>query len=201
MNTPNLLVVPGSPALVRELAPADPASHRLRQSVAQALSLIDDRPCEIIGSGDPRWATQHVGSFAAWGAPQVRVGHGTNLAELVARYLLGSRADARTTFRTELTPLNSEALTVLVLDGPAGLTPRAPLALVEGAAQAHDELTRLLGGDLTVQLDAESLTQAGVIEPDLWLQLVQLRPTHAELLDVDDTLGVGRYVALWEVQA
>lgn len=199
MNTPNLLVVPGSPALVRELAPADPASHRLRRTVAQALSLIDDRPCQIIGSGDPRWATQHVGSFAAWGAPQVHVGHGTNLAELVARYLLGSRANARTTFRSELSPLNPEAVTVLVLDGPAGLTARAPLALIDGAARVHEQCQELLAGDLTAQFDADSLAHAGVIEPDLWLQLAQLRPSHAELLDVDDTLGVGRYVALWEV--
>ncbi|SER43669.1 hypothetical protein [Corynebacterium cystitidis] len=197
--SPTLIVVPGSPAMVSDLAPADPAGEQLRQSVAQALSLVDDRPCEIVGSSDPRWRTKLCGSFAAWGAPQVSVGTGYDLAELIGRYVLGEKATAKTPFRSELFPLNPDAVTVVVLDGPAGLTPRAPLALVDGAAEVHGAFQRLLEG-LHEEFTAQQLTSSGVIEPDLWLQLAQLRPVRATLLCADDTLGVGRYVACWEVE-
>ena len=45
----------------------------------------------------------------------------------------------------------------------------------------------------------EWLSQRGVIEPAMWEELAGLRPKKAQLLATDATLGVGRYVAGWEV--
>ena len=36
-----------------------------------------------------------------------------------------------------------------------------------------------------------------LLEPALWHELADVRPGQAELIDHDDTLGVGRYVAQW----
>lgn len=190
--SPNLVVVPGSPAVVRELAPADPVGAEVRELVA---SLIDDRPRHVIGSSDPRWKTSLEGSFHAWGA-DVSVGEGHDLAELVARYLMG----AISSFRSEIGTINADDLTVVVLDGPAGLTQRAPLSLIDSAPVVHEKLQRLLSGEC-VELGAEELERAGVVEAGLWLELARVRPSHAELLLADDTLGVGRYVAAWKFGA
>ncbi|WP_245533849.1 hypothetical protein [Corynebacterium lubricantis] len=188
---PSLIVIPGSPAVVTELAPADSAAAQVREHVA---SLLDDRPREVIGSSDPRWKTSLEGSFKAWGA-DVNVGAGTDLAELVARYLV----DEIASFRDSIGEINPKALTVVVVDGPAGLTARAPLSLIPEAPQTHEKFQQLLVG-ANVQITHAELESAGVVEPQLWLELARLQPTKAELLFADDSLGVGRYVAAWELQ-
>jgi len=38
-----------------------------------------------------------------------------------------------------------------------------------------------------------------VVEPALWEELAGLHPKKTQLLATDATLGVGRYVAGWEV--
>ena len=132
----NLVVMPAGPALVRELAPRDTAGQRM---VAELRSLVDatgDRPVHLVGSRSPRWETGVEGSFRAWGAPQVQVGAGHHLPELVQRYMLGERATRVTEVRADLGQPDPEALTLVALDGSAGLTERAPLALLPQAAAA-----------------------------------------------------------------
>ena len=80
----SLLVVPGSPALVRELAPSDEPSQRLLETVREASRDLPST-MEIVCSHDSKWATAQAGSFGAWGAPSVQVGGGHVLGELVAR--------------------------------------------------------------------------------------------------------------------
>lgn len=192
-----LLVMPGSPALVRELAPADEPSQRLLNSIRETAGKLT-KTIDIVCSHDRRWTTHLAGSFAAWGAPHVEVRGGHVLGELVARYCLHG-ATVRES-REHLLPLDPSVLTVLVVDGPAGLTTRAPLALIPAAADTHDKLQALLSGKQSSLIREQEMRDAGVLEPDIWLELQTLQPTNATLVDVDDTLGVGRYVAYWEVE-
>lgn len=192
----SLLVVPGSPALVRELAPSDEPSQRLLQTVREISSNLPNT-MEIVCSHDRKWATAQPGSFGAWGAPDVCVGDGHVLGELVARYCLpGKNVQAS---RDSLMPISSSALTVVVVDGPAGLTPRAPLSLLPNAHRVHEQLQLLLAGKEHQPIGEAEMLEAGVIEPRLWCELQTLQPESAGLLDTDDSLGVGRYVAYWEV--
>lgn len=183
----NLWIVPGSPALA--LSPDDAASLRLTQAVRKLAGTAEGRAIDIVCSVDERWATAHTGSFAAWGAPEITVRDGRYLGELVARFALGDPPVRDV--RGELGALDPDAVTVVVLDGPAGLTPRAPLALVEGAPEYHQQILRWLDGGEPVVVDKQ------LLEPALWHELAALRPHRTELLDHDDTLGVGRFVARW----
>lgn len=202
--TVNLLVMPAGPALVTELAPGDTSGARLLAAVRKIVySTPVGTPIELVGSQDPRWETAVVGSFQAWGAPQVSVGMGHYLPELVQRYALGVRAQDVFSVRAELGEPNPQALTLLALDGSAGLTARAPLSLLDGAqetdAWCRSVLSAQESATLAPPMDEKALLKAGVIEPSLWLELTQLRPQSAELIDADTTLGVGRYVAGWEI--
>ncbi|WP_350338458.1 hypothetical protein [Corynebacterium sp. UMB10119B.1] len=58
----------------------------------------------------------------------------------------------------------------------------------------------MLSGKQSSLIREQEMRDAGVLEPDIWLELQTLQPTKATLVDVDDTLGVGRYVAYWEVE-
>lgn len=207
----NLMVMPASPALAEELSPGDDASRALLSAACElirdAARIGGDGPLkvDIVGSRDARWRTEHVGSLRAWGAPQVDVGGGNFLPEIMARYVL-DRALKR--------PLNDPAyvvedsravlgevrpghLTIVCVDGSAGLTDRAPLALVDGARESHLWCESVLTGG-EVPCDEERLRRAGVLETSLWAQLAGVHPRHAELRAADSTLGVGRYVAGWQ---
>lgn len=189
-------IVPGSPALVRELSPADAAgAHLLAATRALAANLAEgeERPIDIVCSLDNRWRTERTGSFAAWGAPQVTVRSGNHLGELVARYALGDPQVREV--RGRIGTPEPDAVTVVALDGPAGLTPRAPLALVAGAPELHSAIVGWLGGG-PVSVDKQ---WPAVAEPALWNELTELAPRQARLIAADDTLGVGRYVAEWWV--
>lgn len=187
----NLWIVPGSPALVAELSP-DPASRRLGGAVRQLAATAGERPIDIVCSLDDRWRTGITGSFQAWGAPNTRVRSGIYLGELVARYALGD-PEVRAV-RGTIGELDRDAVTVVVVDGPAGLTQRAPLAFIDGAPELHERLKRWLGGGGPEVVDKQS-----VLEPALWDELATVRAQKARLIDHDDTLGVGRYVAEWWV--
>ncbi|WP_255365917.1 hypothetical protein [Corynebacterium sp. NML130628] len=91
-------------------------------------------------------------------------------------------------------------MTVVVIDGPAGLTVRAPLSLLPSAHHVHEQLQLLLAGKEHQQIGEGEMMRAGVVEPQLWRELQTLQPESAMLLDTDDSLGVGRYVAYWEVE-
>lgn len=207
--TVNLVVMPGSPALVRELSPGDDVGGRLLTAVRV---LLDDAVTshrrvhgappriELVGSRDQRWYTARTGSFRAWGAPDVDVTAGNHLPELVQRYALGKWSDLVAETRDRLRELNREALTVVAVDGSAGLDARAPLACVPGADAADRWCRRMLAGEAGADRgSAAQLRERGVIEPGLWLELAGIRPDAAELVDADTSLGVGRYVAGWEV--
>ncbi|WJY68243.1 hypothetical protein [Corynebacterium auris] len=198
MTHARLLIMPGAPALVSELAPAHEPGRRLLAAVRETARAAGLERAEIVGSRAARWRTERTGSFAAWGAPQVSVGAGNYLPELVARYALGGEV-AVAGSRARIAPLDPAVLTVVVVDGSAGLTPRAPLSLVEGAREWHADTLKFLAG--SGGLDADKAAAAGVVEPELWAELAGLDPVAAQLVDADDSLGVGAYVALWEVGA
>ncbi len=194
--------MPGAPALVTELAPAHEPGRRLlgavRATAAETVRACGLTAAEIVGSRSAAWRTEHAGSFAAWGAPHVSVGAGRYLPELVARYALGPGI-AVSESRAHIAPLTPDALTVVVVDGSAGLTPRAPLSLVPGARELHEETLEFLAGG--GKIDVATSAERGVAEPELWGELAALDVVEAELVDADDSLGVGAYVALWEVRA
>ncbi|MDD7582308.1 hypothetical protein ACEE23_05930 [Corynebacterium sp. 32222D000AT] len=214
-----LVIIPGSPALVRELAPSDAAGAQLLDHARTALwqAAVKLRandgaehvrvPVDLVCSQAPRWRTEHAGSFAAWGAPHVRVSAGHYLAELVARYVTEpvDGVEVRAV-REHLTAPDPQAITVVVVDGSAGLDARAPLAELPAAAAVHQWCCELLRGGVNTyppEWDAGQLSEAGIVEPEPWLELAEYASRRglraAELLAADDSLGVGRYVARWEV--
>ncbi|MEH0146296.1 hypothetical protein V6D40_01285 [Corynebacterium sp. Q4381] len=184
-----VLIMPGSPALVPELAPADEASARLLAAAREA-ARAHRGPVDIVTTLDEASYTAHTGSFHAWGAPHVTVGGGNYLGELLARYVAGDREYRET--REHVEPLDPDALTIVVVDGPAGLTARAPLALQPGAQATHEGLERFIAGGALGGLEG------GVDKQLLWRELAQLTPKRAELIASDATLGVGRYVGVWQ---
>ncbi len=191
----NLVVMPAGPALVRELAPRDTAGHRMVAALRALIDATGDRPVHLVGSRSPRWETGVEGSFRAWGAPQVQVGAGHHLPELVQRYVLGERASRVTQVRAELGEPDPDVLTLVALDGSAGLTERAPLSLLPQAAAVDTWCRNLLAGREVGYLPPEG----GILEPELWLELAALTPRQAELVDSDTGHGVGRYVAAWRI--
>ncbi|WP_290216305.1 hypothetical protein [Corynebacterium atrinae] len=199
--TPNLLVMPASPALVAELSPQDTIGAAALATLRELIDALPDAlPIELVGSRNPRWETACEGSFRAWGAPHVNVGAGRFLPELVQRYALAERASRVVSVRGTLGQPAEGVITIVAVDGSAGLTPRAPLALLEAAPRAHEWCRAVLGGeDVAGEMDAASLRTAGVIEPDLWMELAALAPREAQVHFADLSLGVGRFVAGWEL--
>lgn len=197
-----LIIMPGSPALVPELAPADAAGARLLASlraVFEAELANDDRPIELVGSRDEAWFTKHAGNLRAWGAPSVQVSDGHYLPEILQRVALGGFESRVTHVRDRLGSVNDNTVTVLALDGPTGLTTRAPSALVPGASNIDAWCHSLLSGKPGEVPSTSTLIDASLREPQLWLDLsaVATEASTAQLLDSDDTHGVGRYVARW----
>ncbi|MBV7293273.1 hypothetical protein KRX55_06385 [Corynebacterium sp. TAE3-ERU16] len=192
-----MIVVPASPALVLS-GDADPAGVRLRTATERILSRHGDLPVHLVGSRDPRWWTSHRGTFAAWGDATVNVGEGRYLPELVQRFLLGPGNRGRVVdVRGALGHPDPGVLTMVAVDGSAGLTDRAPLALIDGAETVDAWCRALLAGDSPEAMTPGELREGGVIEPDLWMELADVHPIRAELVAADTTTGVGRYVAEW----
>lgn len=197
----NLMVMPASPALAVELSANDAASRALLaaartlavEAAAAGLTQVD-----IVGSQDKRWHSAHTGSLQAWGAA-TDLGGGNFLPEIMARYVLHSVPQLHVrSSREHIGQPDSGAFTVIVTDGSAGLTERAPLVLVPGAQEAHEWCEEVLMG-ASASGAGGWLSQRGVEEPVLWEELAGLQPKKAQLLATDATLGVGRYVAGWEV--
>lgn len=196
MPTPNVLIMSGSPSQVAPLAPGDQEAAQLRQRTrGLAQRLAQGRAVELVSSQDRRWHTRHTGSFRAWGAPLTTVGAGNHLAELVHRYVTGLRVDSA---REGIGKINPQALTVVVVDGSAGMTARAPLALIDSAGDVDKWCRALLSGQPS-RYDRQALVAGGIVEPDVWLELADMEPAHADLWHADTTTGVGRYLATWEV--
>lgn len=191
--------MPSSPALVRELAPAHRPSLEIVDVIRAAVDSLRPAGIELVVSPDAKYRTEIAGSFSAWGAPQVTVLDGHDLAELVARYALGEHEHLVTEVRQHIGAPAGGVLTVVVADGSAGLTTRAPLALVDGADEADSWCCLAAAGQSDRLVDATWLSDRGVMEPEPWHQiaeLVQKRECEGALLAHDTTLGVGRYVGL-----
>ena len=187
--TGNVWIIPGSPALA--LSRDDEPSQRLLAATRSLAGTADGRPIDIVCSLDGKWHTAHTGSLRAWGGPEVTVRAGNHLGEIVARYALGD-PEVREV-RPRIGNVDPHAVTVVVVDGPAGLTERAPLALQPGAPETHQGIVRWLDGAEAVVVDTH------VLEPQLWRELAALDRKNARLIDADASLGVGRYVAEWSV--
>ncbi len=213
-----LCIVPTSPALVAQLAPADTASGRIRHRVREILRMLVDTTREsgtpvteivLVGSQDPRWRTEHRGNFRAWGAPEIQLADGHYLAELVLRYLCNELEPLITASYGSLQEFAAHqhelgTLVLMGIDGSAGLSQSAPLAELPTASHAHQWSQALLGGNTSgpgfaTHPNSEQLSRAGVWEPELWLEIAQLKAaggiTSLHLHDLDTTHGVARYIA------
>lgn len=193
-----VLVIPSSPALVEELAPADAPSRELLAAARDILAPLDPATIDVVGSLDERWRTSVTGSFQAWGAPGVTVGGGNCLAELIARYVLGERLEARIDDVRERLGQPQAELTVVVTDGSAGLTQRAPLALIDGAEATDRWCREVLSGHSVAAMTPAQLQETGIIDVALWEDLANVDKRDATLVAGDTATGVGRYVACWE---
>ncbi|AWB81748.1 hypothetical protein C3B44_04685 [Corynebacterium yudongzhengii] len=194
-----VVVIPASPALVEELAPRDQASREL---VAAAREVLGGAPhtagIDLVASRAERYYTAHTGSFAAWGAPGVTVGAGHYLPELIARYVLGDKLSAAILeVRSKLATPRPERLTVVVTDGSAGMTPRAPLALLDDAAAADTFCRSALTTRPERIWSVAELEAAGVPDVSLWREMAGVEK-RGQLHAVDTATGVARYVASWE---
>ncbi|WP_051866785.1 hypothetical protein [Corynebacterium atypicum] len=195
-----MIVIPSSPALVAELAVQDDPCRQLVARARELLGRLDGQaPIDLVGSRDRRWRTEHTGSFAAWGAPQVQVDAGNYLAELVCRYVLGQHTERIRRVSSCLDAVDPAALTIVSVDGSAGLTSKAPLSLIPTAADSHRWCTDLLAGRACPPRSERWLRDAGVVEPRLWCELQGLKRVRGELIAADTSTGVGRYLALIEV--
>lgn len=198
-----VVVVPGSPAVVAQLAPADQPSRRLREAARRTIASYvarGYREIDVVIARREADRTGIVGSFAAWGAPQVTVGGGEFREELIARYLIGAHEDLIVHVGERLEPRDG-AITVVVADGPAGLGPRAPLAHIEEGEGYHQRCEQLLSGQPGIWEDDEAARSAGLLDPSPWRALAAWAPKvgFARLVESDSSLGVGRYVAAWEL--
>lgn len=194
-----VLLIPSSPALIPQLAPADAPGARLLAAARREVAAAPAARIDIVGSRERRWETAHTGSFRAWGAPEVTVGGGTHLPELLARFVLGPEQEANITeVRGQLGEPRAE-LTVVATDGSAGMTARAPLALLDSAPVVDRWCRDVLSGVDTGPLSDGELSAAGILDAPLWNELAGTRKRGARLVDADTTTGVARYVACWEV--
>ncbi|AKN77242.1 hypothetical protein HO100_06095 [Corynebacterium ulcerans] len=206
-----VLIIPSSPALVSELSP-DAASSALRECARYMIEDLSPTSIDIVGTCDTNFRTNIEGSFKAWGAPQVNVGKGFYLPELIARYVAGPFIEDNPTvdvseIRPRLGKPRGGTLTIVVVDGSAGLTERAPLALLDAGEETHQLMEKLLaGGPHALHDGAEKekfnalLTpeNGGVVHPDLWHEVSELEVEEAFLALSDSSLGVGRFVAVWK---
>ncbi len=164
--TRRLLLIPGAPLLVPELSGADSGAAEVRAEVLAAARRVL-RPAAGDGSGgsrplivrrpDNRFATAHAGSFRAWGAG-VEVGGGTHLPELVARWVIREtgldpeHVDVAAQLPDPFEPGGGDgadvaAPIVVVAEGPAALTARAPLTLLPEAEPIDDACAAIAAGE------------------------------------------------------
>lgn len=189
-----IVLIPGSLTLVPELGAGDVAATQLREAIVDALPALG-ASTTVVGSQDARWYTGHAGGFRAWGT-DVQVSGGHYSAELVARYFLDRASIGVRASVDKLSAVFGESALV-VADGSAGMTPRAPLGPVSGAAEADAALRALLNSGSAPE-SAEWLRNRGVIEPQLWMELAELPGAwERRLMCADHTAGVARYVSVW----
>lgn len=212
---PNLLFLPNSPALINELSPADASSVELKDRAGALVRgcQLNQQPVVIHYAQHERDYTALTGSFKAWGAP-VTVAAGNFLPELIARYILEEEgwdpALVRARGYTETPDFRSngimiaDALHLVVLDGVAALTIKAPKYVLPQARACAMWCRETLGGDLPAQSwTSAQLEQAGVDNALLWPALWDLRH-YAPQLEIrsfyeDTSHGVARLLGLWDI--
>ncbi|PFG28553.1 hypothetical protein [Corynebacterium renale] len=189
-----IVLIPGSLTLVPELGAGDVAAAQLREAITSALPALG-AVTTVVGSQDPRWYTGHAGSFRAWGA-DVQVSGGHYSAELVARYFLDG-ADIGVQASVDKLSAVSGKSALVVADGSAGMTQRAPLGPVAGAADADSAIRALLGSGVA-PASPQWFHDRGVIEPQPFMELAEISGAwERRLVCADHTSGVGRYVSVW----
>lgn len=221
-----LLLIPGAPLLVPELSGADPAAARLRAAcVAAAGAVLADGPRPlIVRRPDDRFATTHTGSFRAWGA-DVDVAGGNHLPELVARWVIGAagRDAGDVDLAAQLPdPFDFRDVTVdgeprpivVVAEGPAALTARAPLTLLDGAQRIDDICAAIAAGDDAALAEGSdpfgdvgpsACAEVGLGTVGVWQDLaafgaalrMDARDFTAHATYRDASHGVGYHVAEW----
>lgn len=222
-GTARILVLPGSPALF------SPLSGEAAADNAQMLAAIDEllrahltaltKPkageptadVHIVSSQGSRWYTAHRGSLRAWGvtahvaADALPAGQGHHLGEIIARLLLeraGVEPSRITEVRGDIGQPSPDVVTVVVLDGSAGLDARAPLSLLPTGPAVHDWCRRVLQGAQPETLaDASWLTAGGIVEPALWLELAALSGAGVQgQIGCEQIVGgVARFAAALEI--
>lgn len=190
--------------MIPSIGYGDVSSAELAQMIRQQLKNAKHNfLADIVGSRCRKWYTEHTGSLRAWGQAGINLSTGNYLPELIAAYFLDVVGIEIAESRARLEPVNPKRLTVVVIDGSAGLHDKAPLSLLPRANDVHQWCIKLLSDPkkATTPVSAAALRDAGIIEPNLWLELFQLAPrvNHAQLISSDVTLGVGRYIATWEI--
>lgn len=205
----DLLIIPGTPVLVPELSAADPDAEQLRAVVlAELAELLDGydartvRPV-IVRQARQGQATGIEGSFRAWGA-DVQVGAGHHLPELLARWCLSELGvPVNQIIATDRVP-ESAGPVIVVAEGPAALTPAAPLTLLPEAQSLDDACLDIADGRAVreaaaVIRDGDTET-CGLYTADLWLQLAEFaaaRDLTCTSVYRSAPYGVGYHVARW----
>ncbi|WP_295627081.1 hypothetical protein [uncultured Corynebacterium sp.] len=217
--TRRLLIIPGAPLLVPELSGADADAAALRAAVLAAASRVlgassaDARPL-IVRSPDDSRATAHVGSFRAWGA-DVTVGGGVHLPELVARWAIAQcgRDPERVEVSARLPePFagDGDAPIIVVADGPAALTARAPLTLLPEAEPIDEACADIAAGRFDAGapfagVDSAKGVAVGLADAEIWRDLAgfgaavanEAGSFTAEASYRGAPHGVGYHVAEW----
>ena len=202
-----LLIVPGAPLLVADLAGSDADAADLReQTIAVVRDFAAGDVVDVVIQDDERWHTEHEGSFKAWGS-DLTVGYGKTLPELVARYLVRAGGSEVGEVHTDLPDVAEHDRKLLVVaEGTAALTDRAPMSFDQTAVDFEQCLTAIAGGSVAdSHRGAADLASAGVEEWEavglftgpLWMQLAAELPAAKELLLHHTGFGVGYFIARW----
>ncbi|WP_448850938.1 hypothetical protein [Corynebacterium sp. 335C] len=217
-----LVIMPGAPLLVPELAGGDEAAARLRGAVTGVLRGVLERAGAagagrplIVRRPDERFATGRTASLAAWGA-DVRVGAGNHLPELLARWALRAAGAAERDYAgaeavaVAPDPWEHDGPLVVVADGPAALTARAPLTLIDGASDVDGACADIAAGRVTPGDDPlaafgpAALDRVGLGCAGVWQDLARFAGeiagesgTAFEVVHRDASHGVGYHVARW----
>ena len=229
--TRRLLLIPGAPLLVPELSGADAGAAEVRAAVlAAARRVLGDagpagggasRPL-IVRRPDDRFTTSHAGSFRAWGADVV-VGGGTHLPELVARWVVREAGldPEHVDVAAQLPdPFevggagDGDGPIIVVAEGPAALTARAPLTLLPEAAPIDDACAAIADGrfngepghDPFGEFGPRACDAVGLYTLGMWQDLANFgaelsldaRSFAAEATYRGAPHGVGYHVAQWE---
>ncbi|MCS4489163.1 hypothetical protein N7326_01320 [Corynebacterium sp. ES2794-CONJ1] len=196
----DLILIPPSPAIIPGIGRGDEQGALLYQRArAKLTELVTGKAAStrIVYRKCRRDFTRHTGSLQAWAPTSYRVSSGHYLPEIIARHLLPYEEASITHTSESIGPLCDGEVIILMLDGSAGMTERAPLSLLPQSSASDRWCLDLLQGRNFRRISYNFLLEAGVENPDLWLELANYRQEFlkSELIHVDSSLGVARYVA------